>query len=139
MIELTNIEEYLKRQNLTPTQKYCITHRQEIRDRSTEWRQKNPNYKREWWNKLRFRILNHYSNGTPHCFCCNETTLGFLTIDHVEGKKANGHDTTHTGSKLYEWIVRNNFPSGFQVLCMNCNHAKGRFGKCPHEEMRQWR
>jgi len=33
------------------------------------------------------------------------------------------------------WIRKNNFPKGFQVLCMNCNWGKGhsKDNKCPHE------
>ena len=34
---------------------------------------------------------------------------------------------------LNYWLEKNNFPSGFQILCWNCNFAKGSLGKCPHE------
>ena len=35
---------------------------------------------------------------------------------------------------MYEWIKRNNYPDGFQVLCWNCNSGKGANGGiCPHE------
>ena len=27
---------------------------------------------------------------------------------------------------------KNNYPEGFQVLCSNCNFAKGKYGSCPH-------
>jgi hypothetical protein len=31
--------------------------------------------------------------------------------------------------------VRNGFPPGYQVLCMNCNHGKRmNNGVCPHKE-----
>jgi hypothetical protein len=36
------------------------------------------------------------------------------------------------------WLKRNNFPSGYRVLCMNCNHGRKRNGGiCPHELHRQ--
>ena len=35
---------------------------------------------------------------------------------------------------LLKWIIKNNFPKGFQILCHNCNSAKAVYGKCPHEK-----
>ena len=38
---------------------------------------------------------------------------------------------------LHRWIILNNFPDGFQILCTNCNFAKGmkkNNNKCPHEK-----
>jgi len=37
---------------------------------------------------------------------------------------------------MYVWLKRNYFPTGFQLLCHNCNLAKGFYGKCPHDERR---
>jgi hypothetical protein len=77
--------------------------------------------------------------GGFRCACCGETEREFLTLDHVEN---NG--STHrrkvvgkryaAGFQTYAWIVRNGFPPGFQVLCMNCNWGKRRTGVCPHKE-----
>jgi hypothetical protein len=36
------------------------------------------------------------------------------------------------------WLRRNKFPSGYQVLCHNCNFSKGHVGICPHEKERQY-
>ena len=33
---------------------------------------------------------------------------------------------------IYDWLKKNNFPPGFQVLCGSCNFAKGKYGSCPH-------
>jgi hypothetical protein len=30
----------------------------------------------------------------------------------------------------------NEFPDGFQVLCHNCNLAKGYYGECPHNSLK---
>ena len=36
--------------------------------------------------------------------------------------------------------IKNNFPKGFQILCHNCNIAKGHYGKCPHEKkFKEWK
>jgi hypothetical protein len=72
------------------------------------------------------------------CLCCGETQHAFLSLDHVNGdgrqhrKEVGG---CGSGSRLYLWLKRHGYPAGmFQVLCMNCNFAKGHFGVCPHQE-----
>jgi hypothetical protein len=42
-------------------------------------------------------------------------------------------------SNISVWLVQHNFPTGFQILCMNCNFAKGKLGTCPHQEKFQQR
>lgn len=39
-----------------------------------------------------------------------------------------------SGTAFYEWLRRKNYPGGFQVLCHNCNAAKGHLGYCPHKK-----
>lgn len=73
------------------------------------------------------------------CACCGITEEVFLVVGHVEDyesvrKKAVG---LNGGSTIvYEWLERNNYPEGFQVLCHNCNYAKSQ-GGCPHQEDQQ--
>ena len=91
--------------------------------------------KSRYYKKLdKKQVLEHYSNGELKCVCCGFAEIDGLTIDHIEGRKKMGHDKTIHATKIYAWIKRNNFPKGFQTLCMNCNHAKGRLGKCPHQK-----
>lgn len=81
---------------------------------------------------MRKKVLDHYGR---ICKCCGESTEEFLAIDHI-----NGRGTEHTkriGSRLYSWLVKSNFPEGFQTLCHNCNSAKGYYGECPHEKWRR--
>lgn len=75
-----------------------------------------------------------YSSSPPFCKCCGEKEYKFLTIDHINGVSNRKHrnEIGRGGSALYSWLVRNNFPPGFQVLCYNCNCAKGHYGVCPH-------
>ena len=76
-------------------------------------------------------MIVHYSKGVPQCSCCGELIYEFLTIDHVHN---DGKDhRKKIGHNLYDWLIKNNFPDGFQVLCMNCNWAKGKYGLCPHQ------
>ena len=78
--------------------------------------------------------------GGSVCKCCGETELEFLSIDHInEDGAKHRKDLPGSGGgghQMYRWLRLNNYPPGFQVLCMNCNFAKGHFGQCPHERQR---
>lgn len=85
--------------------------------------------------RVRHEVLCHYSEGPPQCACCGEATIEFLCIDHIHGG-GNEHRRTariRSGASFNYWIKRQGFPEGFQVLCHNCNMAKGFYGRCPHE------
>mgnify|MGYP006180602373 CR=1 FL=1 len=100
-------------------------------------------------DELRLKCLQHYSkiisnSNIPCCNCCGENSYHeFLSLDHIIGKKQMdsipelvkiGYSSERTSKNLTKWIIHNNFPEGFQVLCHNCNLAKGFYGKCPHEK-----
>lgn len=82
-------------------------------------------YQRKSDRKRKLKVLIHYGGDPPKCACCGERIVEFLCIDHINGG-GNKHIKKITHNKFYAWIVRNNFPEGFQVLCYNCNKAKGR-------------
>jgi hypothetical protein len=95
-------------------------------------------YMRKRNQKLRHDILVHYSGGLPTCSCCGEKHDEFLSIDHINGDGADHRRMVGSGvGAIYRWLIGNNFPPGFQVLCMNCNFAKGHSsssGGCPHKK-----
>lgn len=63
------------------------------------------------------------------CVCCGEAELAFLTVDHiVPGIPESGPDYS-----LMKWLKVNDYPPGFQTLCMNCNTAKRNRPACPHK------
>ena len=71
------------------------------------------------------------------CACCGQNETDFLAIDHINGrgcehrKKRKGNAS---GIHLYRWLIKHNFPSGFRVLCHNCNwsmYLNG--GICAHQ------
>ena len=69
------------------------------------------------------------------CACCGERRLEFLQIDHVD---TPGHieraDAKAKGLPvhLYVRLKKLGYPSGFRVLCANCNMALAFYGYCPH-------
>lgn len=89
-------------------------------------------------SKLRMRCLREYSSKEPECACCHESHLEFLTIDHIDGGGAD-HRRKMGSRNIYRWLMRNHFPKGFRVLCINCNFSLGKYGYCPHDpfHMRQ--
>lgn len=144
---------YLKNYHARPE----VKARQKIS--AKKWRENNPLYLREWKKnnpekvkesarktrknsyflqkenikksnmKARLECLNHYSNGIPKCVCCEEKEIMFLALDHIDG---GGNKHRKGKGNITRWIIKNNFPPIFQILCHNCNLAKGFYGKCPH-------
>ena len=98
---------------------------QENKDKAYEYQRKRSGI-------LRDAAIEAY--GGYKCACCGETEPLFLTIDHVnnDGNKHRKEVKGTTG--LLTWLKKNNYPKGFQVLCMNCNWGKARNrGVCPHK------
>ena len=83
------------------------------------------------YNEIRDKVFAAY--GGYICNCCGETEPSFLSIDHVNNDGAE-HGRKIGNSYSYRWLLINNFPSGFQVLCMNCQWGKkNNNGVCLHE------
>jgi hypothetical protein len=84
--------------------------------------------------RLRLETFQAYSEAVPSCACCGESTIEFLTLDHIDGggnadRKANKHSG---GTTTYRRLRRSGYPPGYRVLCWNCNAATGLYGECPH-------
>ncbi len=89
---------------------------------------------REWNDRLREDVFNHYGN---MCCCCGEDEKQFLSIDHTDNNGNSMREVHGMGSNMYAWLRNNNYPTGFQTLCMNCNSGKARnHGVCPHSNRR---
>ena len=88
----------------------------------------------KWHQKLRRIAIEHYSKKTNKCACCGESIYEFLQIDHInnDGGKRRREDPKHAA--IYHWLKHNNYPEGFQVLCVNCNFGKRLKGGCPHQQ-----
>lgn len=78
--------------------------------------------------------------GGYQCNCCGETERHFLSLDHIGNNGADWRretlgSRTATGWQTYRWLLKHGFPSGYQVLCMNCNFGKRmNGGVCPHQQ-----
>ncbi len=113
------------------------------------WYAEHPEYSKTWqrdsyWQHPTFsrllakedRYLNkikalmHCSNpiGSLICNNCGEQDIDVLCIDHINGG-GNRHNKTlnSQGTNICLWLIKNNYPEGYQVLCANCNMKKTRF------------
>jgi hypothetical protein len=78
--------------------------------------------------RLKEAIISAYGG---KCACCGEADSRFLTVDHVQ------NDGAEERRQIGHWnilanIRRQGFPDRYQLLCYNCNCAKGVYGSCPH-------
>lgn len=113
--------------------------------RFVAWKKRNPeraavlvrSSSKKYRAGLKSQVMLAYGGAQPKCACCGEAEPDFLTVDHVFGG-GNKHrrEISVLGWNFYKWLIDNKFPSGFQLLCYNCNCAKGRFGECPHTRKR---
>lgn len=80
---------------------------------------------------LRLIIIHGYGG---KCSCCGEAERKFLCIDHVNNNGGQERRQGKKSSTLYKFIISNEFPEDYQLLCYNCNGAKAVYGQCPHQE-----
>jgi hypothetical protein len=78
----------------------------------------------------------HYGGYKCQCPGCDfkGTDPAFFTLDHInnDGNEFRAKKR-RTGTALYWWLIKNDFPEDIQVLCWNCNCAKSvNGGVCPH-------
>lgn len=81
--------------------------------------------------ELKLRVLDAYGKS---CKCCGQDNPAFLTVEHIFGGGKQHRAEVGRGTAFYRWLQKNGFPQGYlQILCCNCNHAKGSYGACPHK------
>jgi len=112
-------KEKLRRYN----QKYYQENRKKLIEKSIKRSKK-------WSQKIKKEVLSHYSHKNyPVCKKCGETDMRVLSIDHINGDGAKHRreifgENKKSGRHFYKWLQENDYPDGFQVLCMNCQWIK---------------
>ena len=115
-------------------------HKSVCRNCLNEWRRKNKDrvneQQKKHYDKIKLEVFNHYCGGDIKCACCGEKQIEFLTIDHIngDGAKERKESNTKGGKIFYAQLKKKGYPAGYQVLCFNCNCAKGFSGQCPHKK-----
>lgn len=67
------------------------------------------------------------------CECCGENRIEFLCVDHIDGGGTQERNNGLRGTAFYSYLIKNHFPSGYRVLCQNCNFSIGIYKYCPHK------
>lgn len=114
---------------LAKQHEYYRAHRDEI---IAQRAPKNAENRRRHSLKWKTAFLDMYGH---ECACCGEIIFEFLTLEHLQGR--SGPDGHMLGAQSYKNAVKEYRPDLYQVLCMNCNFAKGRYGVCPHQNRKQ--
>jgi hypothetical protein len=87
---------------------------------------------------LKKKVLTHYGPaGRLNCcwLGCIIDDVDMLTLDHVNNDGAAHRKEIKT--KIYSWIVKNNYPDGFQTLCGSHQMKKeflGRYAGLPNRK-----
>ena len=93
--------------------------------------------------KIKIDVFTQYSkklsnSDIPCCRCCGfNDFLIALEIDHKTNRKNTSHKKGLFGYDMYRYLQKEGYPSGYQVLCANCNSAKSDSGVCPHKRARR--
>lgn len=86
---------------------------------------------KEFSVKTKLEVVDAYGR---FCYCCGEGRIEFLCIDHINGGGTQERKNGLRGQAFYRYLIKNNFPPGYRVLCHNCNMSLGKFGYCPHDK-----
>lgn len=113
---------------------YRQKNKDKLRKQNREWKRKNKEKNKELnkqeRERLKLEVLIRYSNSNPpKCVKCGYSDVRALSIDHIlnngaEERRNNFGSRLNAGTTFYRWLRRNNFPTGYQTLCFNCNWIK---------------
>jgi len=110
----------------------CLSCRVSINKGQNQRYKNNPGPCKALQKKLRAKakkeVFDHYGR---KCAWCGETNPAFLTIDHINNDGNRERLQYGSGGVFYLHVVRAGFPTNLQVLCFNCNCAKGFRGYAP--------
>lgn len=133
---------YLQKRSakLAVSRLYYQRNKAQIIKRGVEYRRR---HREQWFPKaaaaaklrqrqIRLEAMEAY--GGLICQCCKEPkAMEFLSIDHIENGR--GNPAKRPRMDICRWLKKNGYPSGFQILCYDCNHAKASYGVCPHQNI----
>lgn len=125
------LSTYCKKCDLTYDRDWYIRNPDRDRIRKRNWSRKNMNkvleYEKYYHLTQKIIVLQFYSDGKMCCKNCNyDENIDALTIDHINGggNKISKQYGIERGSRIYHYIIKECFPDGLQVLCMNCQFIK---------------
>jgi hypothetical protein len=109
----------------------ATTRQTRIRPNRKRDKLKEREYNQRYQAERRVAVLQHYGKV---CACCGTDERLQITC------QAQGIKYPDRGSSFYNWLIRNNFPPGFEVLCSSCALSKRTWGVCrrPHDDRKDY-
>lgn len=74
--------------------------------------------------KLRQQLLDIYGH---KCAICGQSEFNFLTLDHINNDGAKEKRIVPQNHSILRKAIKEKDSSKYQILCMNCNHAKDKY------------
>ena len=119
---------------------YYQKNKEKCKKYAIQWWQKNISKRKEYYIKNRKRnnatrrkraltirriVFEHYGGSPPKCKNCKCSIFEVLDIDHISNNGRQMRKIKNLkGYQFYRWLLKNNFPKGYQILCKNCNWLK---------------
>lgn len=111
---------------------YKISHKEQIKLRTQKYqkthKEKVNQFGKNYRDRIKIAFLEMYGG---KCVCCGECNQEFLTIEHKNGQV--GVKKKEKTYKAYRNAINELRPDIYEILCMNCNFSRGKFGYCPHQ------
>lgn len=108
-----------KAETLARNAAYRDSHRAILRSKDNEYYRSNADRIKARKRKLKLIAFERY--GGAVCARCGDDRFGVLTIDHIAQDGAEHRKSVGLKDAIYKWLKKANYPSGFRVLCANCN------------------
>jgi len=84
-------------------------------------KEKTSKYDKERYFKYQEIVFDYYGHKCMWPEDCSITDSDMLQIDHINGNGNEHRKEIGNSNKLYQWLIKNNFPKGFRLLCANHN------------------
>jgi hypothetical protein len=76
-----------------------------------------------WGLFLKHKIVKHYGQ---RCVYCGETNLDCLEVGHKNDDGAEHKRRVGGNVRVYQDIIKRNYPDNIEITCSNCNHKRER-------------
>ena len=73
--------------------------------------------------RIKYAVISHYSPSL-NCVNCSVDNIHVLTVHHINNDGARDRILRGLGSAFYRSLIKEGFPKGYEILCMNCNYLK---------------
>jgi len=115
---------------------YYNTHKDKVLKRIRNYKIKNIEkikiQGKQYREDEKLKILIYYSKNDPpqctdpfHLHTDPFIDIRALTIDHINNNGADHRrKMKKEGITFYRWLINNNYPDGYQVMCINCQFIK---------------